>query len=149
MDYTKGRNLYVILNETPGFLNYLGTYISPKSASGECTSDWISVEGIESVTIQSWVPEIGDNQQTWIGYAFYSDKSLSENVSSRTAKYGAAGSDYLVYTGVSVPDGAKYLRVSYRHFNDGKCKVEIGNEATDWRPAPEDARMFEGGGGAL
>ena len=149
MLYTKGRNLYAASLDVPGYIHATGTRISAaKSAHHERTSDWISVDGIDAVSIRSWAT-IGENQQLWIGYAFYSSESMDDVIGTRVAKYGEEGtgkSETLSYINIAVPEGAKYMRVSHRSYSDGKCKVEYGTEATDWRPAPEDAQMFGGGG---
>ena len=44
---------------------------------------------------------------------------------------------------IVVPEGAAYIRVSARMFEDGRIKVERGNKPTDWTPAPEDMATAE------
>lgn len=135
-----GRNLYAVCNQVDGYLASAATSMSNASSTNkERTSDWIPVEPGSSITIQCWVPSLAStSSQTWIGYAFYTGKDLSTNVSTRPSKYGDAGDTYLAYVDVTVPATANYLRVSYRQFEDGYVKVERSNKASDWTPAPED-----------
>lgn len=139
MDYTPGRNLLIASRIVDGYLNANGTGItSMNSTNRECTSDWIPIEGFDKITIHTTVPSIPSNGSTWIGYAFYTDTALSTVIDSRHAKYGSTGAADVSFEGVSIPSNAKYLRVSYRRYTDGYCKVEYGSTATDWSPAPED-----------
>lgn len=129
-----GTNLFVTNNGVDGYLNGTPSSISAMSSTNrEQTSDWISVDGFSFVTIQTWYPDHDD--QLWIGYAFYTDKDMTKYVAGRVAKYG---NNYLAYVGVEVPATAKYMRVSYRRWQGVLIKVEKGNQATDWTPAPED-----------
>src|SRR5690606_33512880 len=41
---------------------------------------------------------------------------------------------------ISVPSNAKYVRFSSNSFASGFFKLEKGNKATDWTPAPEDVQ---------
>ena len=145
MDYTKGRNLYALDTSVNGYLHGSGTYVvSMSSYYRECTSSFIPVISGEKITIQSWNPLIEETtDQPWIGYAFYSDENMNAVIGQRAAKYGGQGSTYLTYTGVIIPDEAKYIRVSFRRFTEGYCKLEYGSEATEWRPAPEDDDFYQ------
>lgn len=147
MDYTPGRNLYVSDTAVNGYIYADASRITGMSGAREQTSLFIPVEGIDTVTIQCWVPSLGEAQQAWIGYAFYEEEDMTTHIGSRPSKYSAAGTPYLAYVGVSVPENAKYMRVAFRRFTDGYCMVEYGSEATAWRPAPEDITYDISGGG--
>lgn len=137
-----GRNLYAVCNQTNGYINSSGGTIHAMNATYKCrTSDYIPVSEGEHYIFQAWVPSILSNQQAWIGYNFYSDNT-GTNVGNRIAKYGIAGEAYLAYTNIVVPANATYIRVSYRQYEDGYCKLEKGNKATDWTPAPEDVSTY-------
>ena len=131
-----GNNLYVVCNQVYGYLNTSGGISAPTAAKCK-TSDYIPVSEGEHYVFQAWVPSIGASQQLWIGYVFYSDTS-GTRVGGRTAKYATAGEKYLAYTDITVPANVMYIRVSYRQYEDGYCKLEKGNKPTDWSPAPED-----------
>lgn len=130
------KNLYVIANSSDGFLVYRSTNLGAASpVYKERTSDYISVEAGEEYTFQVWAT-LTKNQQGWRAWQFYNeDKSLN---GGRTA--GNYTSDYqCIQQTLTVPNNAKYLRVSARMYNDGKIMVEKGNEYHDYMLAPEDA----------
>lgn len=143
MNYTKGRNLFALSHGVDGYLNGDPKTIANMSQSArEMTSEFIPVSGIEAITLQTWIPE-EENMQGWLAYAFYSDSDMNTKTGNRTAKYGEPGTR-LVYQNVQVPETANYIRVSFRRLTGCTVKAEYGSEATEWRPAPEDALMFEG-----
>lgn len=122
-----GRNYFAIINSEDGYLTTSGT-IHANDSYKEYTTDYIPV-----VTGEYWTASctnVGENQP-WIAYCFYdSDKVF---ISPRVAKYETT------IVGFVVPDGASYMRVSYRTHNyTVNCKLEKGNKITDWSPAPED-----------
>lgn len=130
------KNLYVIANSSDGFLVYGSTNLGAASpVYKERASDYISVEAGEKYTFQVWAT-LTENQQGWRAWQFYNeDKSLN---GGRTA--GNYTSDYqCIQQTLTVPNNAKYLRVSARMYNDGKIMVEKGNEYHDYMLAPEDA----------
>jgi len=133
-----GRNLYISSTAVDGYLHSNGTSITAMSSAKEQTSDFISVDGISTLTLQCWTPDLTSSDQTWLAYAFYSAKNMSNVIGSRTAKYSTSGVKYLSYVDIPVVSGAKYIRVSYKKKENGYVKVETGNKATDWTPAPED-----------
>jgi len=132
-----GRNIYTIKDEVSGYIAASGATIAGASSTQkEKTSGWIPVDSVDSVNIQVWVPAAGT---PWLGYAFYTDKDLATHIGTRPSKTGTANSIYMSMTSITVPDTARFLRVSYRSYgNDGRIKVEKGNQLTDWTPAPED-----------
>ena len=132
-----GRNLYAVCNQTDGYIASNGNIAGMNSTYKERTSDYIPVSEGEHYILQAWVPSVDSNQNMWIGYHFYSD-TTGTKVGDRVAKSGAAGATYLAYTNIVVPANATYIRVSYRQFEDGYCKLEKGTKPTDWTPAPED-----------
>ena len=136
-----GRNLYISSTAVDGYLHSNGTSISTMTSAKEQTSDFIPVDDISTLTLQCWTPDLTSSDQTWLAYAFYSAKNMSNVIGSRTAKYSTAGVKYLSYVDIPVVSGAKYIRVSYRKKENGYIKVETGNKATDWSPAPEDIEV--------
>lgn len=53
----------------------------------------------------------------------------------------ADGYEHLTYK-ATVPDGANYLRVSYRQFNDGHCMVEKANIPSQYAINPKDLEKY-------
>jgi methyl-accepting chemotaxis protein len=129
------RNLYIIANSSDGYLAYGSTNLGAASpVYKERTSDYIPVEAGEKYAFQVWAT-LPENHQGWRAWQFYNeDKSLN---GVRTA--GNYTPDYqCIRQTLTVPSGAKWLRVSARLYNDGKIMVEKGNEHHDYMLAPED-----------
>ena len=136
-----GRNLFIDQNSIPGFISATEAISAQGSVVKEYTSDFIPVNVGDKYVLQAWVSEITNTTyQAWLAYMFYTDNTGASGtkVGSRVAKYGEQGETYLVYDNIIVPTSAKYIRVSYRKYNNGLIKLEKGNKATDWTPAPED-----------
>jgi hypothetical protein len=109
----------------------------------EKTSEYIAVSPGEHYVFQAWCPDLASDQQMWIAYQFYSNNTGTV-VGSRPAKLGTTGEKYLAYDNITVSSGAVYMRVSYRSWETGYAKLEKGNKATDWTPAPEDTEATIG-----
>lgn len=136
-----GRNLFIDQNSIPGFISATEAISTQGSVVKEYTSDFIPVNVNDKYVLQAWVSEIANTTyQAWLAYMFYTDNTGASGtkVGSRVAKYGEQGETYLVYDNIIVPTNAKYIRVSYRKYNNGLIKLEKGNKATDWSAAPED-----------
>lgn len=136
-----GRNLYIEKNAVDGFLssNGDGSIMAPGGVTKEKTSELIPVSPGDDVRFQVWVTTPEDSY-VWYGYQFFKEDGTALDT-NRPAQhlYDMAGGYYHAeYSPIVVPEGAAYIRVSVRMFEDGKIKVEIGNKATDWTPAPED-----------
>ena len=136
-----GRNLIVASRITNGYLAASGSIGPMDSTRKEGYSDYISVTPGESLVFQAWVTVAASNTEfLWMAYEFYN--SSKTYVGTRPSKAGgtvlADGRTYNLFDGITVPDGAAYIRVSMRRYDDGVMKLEKGNKATDWSPAPED-----------
>lgn len=136
-----GRNLYVVKNAVDGYLSSSGDgAITPASAiTKEKTSDFIPVEPGDEIMFQVWATT-PETSYIWYGYQFFGeDKTAIDTNRPALHMYDMAGGFYhATWDVITVPTGASYIRVSARMFEDGKIKVEKGNKATDWTPAPED-----------
>lgn len=131
------RNLYINKNQVNGFIGTNGAISAQNATYKEHTSEYIPVSVGDSYILQSWNDDDLGSNTLWLGYLFYSD-TAGTKVGSRIAKYGAVGDKYIAYDSIIVPEGAAYIRVSYRKFENGLVKLEKGNKATGWSPAPED-----------
>lgn len=141
-----GRNLYIVKNAVDGFLssNGDGGINAPGGVTKEKTSDYIPVDVGDTVRFQVWVTT-PDSSYVWYGYQFYKeDKTALDTNRPAIHLYDTAGMYYhATYDAIVVPEGAAYIRVSARLFEDGKIKVERGTKPTDWTPAPEDMATVE------
>lgn len=114
-----GRNLIIHNDEIKNtYLNADGDLTS--NSTTNTMKDLILVKPGETLMFQK------ENSEEYFRYNWY-DKD--KKFISRRAYIG----NIFPWT---VPADAYYIRISYP--NDGNVKVERGNKATDWAPAPED-----------
>ena len=140
-----GRNLFIDCKKTAGYLavgNAYGILGAQSSINNEWTSSDIECEGGDSFVLQVWrtVPESITSQPHWRAYQCYAnDNSLVGNRPSWNdgAAIDSNGVAYSVDI-ITIPEGASKFRFSARFYSDGFAKIEKGNKATDWTPAPED-----------
>lgn len=127
-----GKNLFNIDTAVNGFIGDDEGIIAPQNASfNEKTSDFISLDGVQKLTCKlSVIPTTGGS--LWWGYLFY-DKN-KEPVGSRISIHDAIN----VITINTIPDDAKYIRVSARFYDDGVLQIEKGTEATEYEPYKEN-----------
>lgn len=133
-----GRNLCIESNYVDGYLNNNGVISEPSTVYKEKTTDYINVTPGENITIQYWVtlPDttIGI---PWHAYQYFdSEKNVVGERYADGYSYTEENS-HIAYS-LTVPSSAAYIRLSMRTYNDGRMKLEKGNKATDWTPAPED-----------
>jgi hypothetical protein len=110
------------------------------------TSDYIPVIADKPYVIQSWVTPVTAGE-SWLAYQFFTEKSASGKIGTRTGKYGkdtasgveiaADGSEHLTYN-VYAPTTAQYLRVSYRAYDDGRCMVEQATLSSEYGISDQD-----------
>lgn len=129
------RNLYIISNSKSGYLAYGSTNLGAASpVYKERTSDYIPVEAGEKYTFQGWVT-LSKNQTGWRAWQFYDENK--DLLGGRTA--GNYTSDYQRFQHVlTAPEGARWMRVSARLYDDGKIMVEKNGVYHDYALAPED-----------
>lgn len=136
-----GTNLWIVRDQVSGYVHSNQKSVVAGSAPNwPICSDYIPVTEGESLVIQQWIPNNTATDPPAAYYGFYPEKSMANPVmASRGTFQGASGDTYLSET-ITVPTGAKYLRISLRSFGnpDSKIKIERGNMPTSWSPAPED-----------
>lgn len=146
-----GNNLYVIADEAPGYIHASsGAVVAPNPTTNERTSQFIPVKEGESYVIQSWATPTTDDGESWLAYQYYSNNTGTP-VGGRVGKYGktsgsgvettADGQEHLTYK-ITIPEGVKYLRVSYRHFDDGYAMVEKATTASEYAINPRDLEKY-------
>ena len=135
-----GRNLIVERNISNGWVNSSGTLTN---SSGYIATDYIPVTPGDTIVFQLWTPS---SVRSWIDDTYFdSDKNY---VTGYNGEYIDSKHIIKLYT---VPSGVSYVRISYSWADGYKAKLEKGNKATDWTPAPEDvdAGISEAQGNAL
>lgn len=138
-----GRNLYIAKDAIDGYIDSnTGNITAMNVTNREQVSDFIPVKADDNLVFQAWakVTNTGSNAgSAWLGYAFYDSEKVY--LGSRPSKYdGTLRADGFThnYYKFSVPEGASYIRCSYRRVLEGKAKLERGVVLTDWTQAPED-----------
>ena len=122
-----GRNLIISNNTVNGWVNGSGTITASTAYKA---SDYIPVVPGDTITFQLWTPS---SIQSWIDDTYFdSDKNY---VTGYSGEY--ITSNHIIKTYI-VPEGAAYVRMSYAWATGYKVKLEKGNKATDWTPAPDD-----------
>jgi uncharacterized coiled-coil protein SlyX len=136
-----GRNLYIVKDAVDGYLSSSGdgTLTASGPVTKEKTSGLIAVTPGDDMRFQVWVTT-PDTSYIWYAYQFFNEDGTVLNVNLPALHlYDTTGGFYhAIYDPIVVPEGAVYMRVSARLFEDGRIKVEVGNKPTDWTPAPED-----------
>lgn len=132
-----GRNLWIEKN-------LINAYESNGNATSSTSqhkmmSTYTDLNGAKYVTVQLWNPNSINNNGNSNRIAFY-DSNKTWISSINTPKPN--GTNYVSGI-ITVPTNAKYMKIgmitgSSQHESSIKIKVELGNKATDWTPAPED-----------
>lgn len=122
-----GRNLIVQKSLSMGWVNSSG---SITAESAYLVTDYIDVSLTNEITFQMWMDS---PKRVWIDDTYFdADKNY----------IGGYGGAYITSNYINkkynVLSGAKYVRFSYSNIQGSKVKLEKGNKATDWTPAPED-----------
>lgn len=123
-----GRNLIISNNAVDGYIYSTGSVISSNEYKA---SDYIPVTPGDILIFQLWSPIVA---RVWIDDTYFdSDKNY---ITGYDGSWYDAKMHYIIK--VIVPNNAAYVRFSYTWNNTFKYKLEKGNKATDWTPAPED-----------
>ena len=134
-----GRNLCIESKYVDGYIDTYGNIAAQASTTKERTTDFIDVIPGEKLTAQYWVTLYESACTPWHAYAYYDANNTM--VGTRVANgYSYTEENSHISYNLVVPAGVSYIRLSMRTYRDGKMKLERGNIATDWSPAPEDAQ---------
>ncbi len=126
-----GKNLLIRNTCINGYLNTDGKGELIQSGDGETgdiTSDWIDVSECSQITISLYDTFTANNVGRYCEYD--ADKNCINTVS-----YNPRTPSSIV---VVLKTNTKYLRITAISCKTQRYKVEKGNKATDWTPAPED-----------
>ena len=124
-----GRNLIISNNAVYGYVYSNGSVIGSDRYKA---TDYIPVTPGDILIFQLWSPIVAS---VWIDDTYFdSDKNYVTGYDNGSWYDGKMR--YIIK--VIVPNNAAYARFSYSWNNTFKYKLEKGNKATDWTPAPED-----------
>lgn len=124
-----GRNLLVQKNITQGYLSTDGKGSFIGSGGGDQTSDWIDVSGNKYITITLYEDFTNTNNS-----GRYCEYDADKNCIN-TIGYNPRQKSSVI---IELKSNTKYIRVTAIECKTRRYKIEKGNKATDWTPAPED-----------
>ena len=124
-----GRNLLVQKNITEGYLSTDGKGSFVGSGGGDQTSDWIDVSGNKYITVTLYEDFINTNNS-----GRYCEYDADKNCIN-TVVYNPRQKSSII---IELKSNTKYIRVTAIECKTRRYKIEAGNKATDWTPAPED-----------
>lgn len=126
-----GRNLLVQKNITQGYLSTDGKGSFIGSGGGDQTSDWIDVSGNKYITITLYEDFTNANNS-----GRYCEYDADKNCIN-TVDYNPRQKSSII---IELKTTTKYIRVTAIECKTRRYKIETGNKATDWTPAPEDTQ---------
>lgn len=130
-----GRNLVVTANLVKGWIGN-GVVVPPSGTQANTmATDFITVEPNSNLVAQIWYDKAIDVSDNYFRVAFYdADKTYI----TRTPIYGPSNT-YNKWV-ITTPANTGFIRASFDFLGNGygHAKIEKGNMATDWSPAPED-----------
>ena len=124
-----GRNLLVQKNITEGYLSTDGKGSFVGSGGGDQTSDWIDVSGNKYITVTLYEDFTNTNNS-----GRYCEYDADKNCIN-TVDYNPRQKSSII---IELKSNTKYIRVTAIECKTRRYKIEAGNKATDWTPAPED-----------
>lgn len=124
-----GRNLLVQKNITEGYLSTDGKVSFVGSGGGDQTSDWIDVSGNKYITVTLYEDFTNTNNS-----GRYCEYDADKNCIN-TVVYNPRQKSSII---IELKSNTKYIRVTAIECKTRRYKIEAGNKATDWTPAPED-----------
>lgn len=124
-----GRNLLVQKNITEGYLSTDGKGSFVGSGGGDQTSDWIDVSGNKYITVTLYEDFTNTNNS-----GRYCEYDADKNCIN-TVDYNPRQKSSII---IELKSNTKYIRVTAIECKTRRYKIEKGNKATDWTPAPED-----------
>lgn len=126
-----GRNLLVQKNITQGYLSTDGKGSFIGYGGGDQTSDWIDVSGNKYITITLYEDFTNTNNS-----GRYCEYDADKNCIN-TVGYNPRQKSSIT---IELKSNTKYIRVTAIECKTRRYKIEKGNKATDWTPAPEDTQ---------
>lgn len=124
-----GRNLIIQKSLTNGHINkYSGVYVA-QSGGGNWTTGNISVRGYNQVTVSFYE----NHSDVTVGSYIHQFTSDGVHVRSDSCDLRSPGS-----ITIPIASNTAIIRATLAYCNTLKWKLEKGNRATDWTPAPED-----------
>jgi phage minor structural protein, N-terminal domain protein len=134
-------NLYISSKSEKGFLTFEGGIAGADQRKKEIVSDLIAVTPKSNMVFQHWVtvPANEPDGKAWFVWQFFDGykKKVYERFSGENAYKITSGKQHNVNV-ITVPEQARFVKVSARMYDDGLIKIERGTIASNYTQAPND-----------
>lgn len=137
---------YNLLNQNdfvPGYLSSTGI-LAPTTERNEQTSPFLEIDASESYTLQVFVTLSEISRSSWSAVSWFdSNQNFIKREAFQESNVPTTG--YYVYSHtVQPPSNAKFVRASFRRWDDGKLKLEQGSNATPYLPSESETTGVDG-----
>ncbi|MDG6125091.1 fibronectin type III domain-containing protein [Lactococcus formosensis] len=126
----------------PGYLNDKGALIPPSAESNERTSPFLEVDASQSYTAQVFVT-LAIQRSSWCGISWFDENQIFIKRTAFQELNVPISGNYTYHYTVQPPSNAKFVRISFRQWGDGKLKLEQGSTATPWMPSATEVTTAE------
>ena len=134
-------NLYISSKSEKGFLTFEGGIAGADQRKKEIVSDLIAVTPKSNMVFQHWVtvPANEPDGKAWFVWQFFDGykKKIYERFSGENAYKIVSGKQHNVNV-ITVPEQARFVKISARMYDDGLIKIERGTIASNYTQAPSD-----------
>lgn len=133
-------NLYISSKSEKGFLTFEGGIAGADHRKKEIVSDLIAVTPKTNMVFQHWVTVPNEpDSKAWFVWQFFDGykKKIYERFSGENAYKIVSGKQHNVNV-ITVPEKARFVKISARMYEDGLIKVERGTIASNYTQAPND-----------
>lgn len=134
-------NLYISSKSEKGFLTFEGGIAGADHKKKEIVSDLIAVTPKSKMVFQHWVtvPSNDPDGRAWFVWQFFDGykKKVYERFSGENAYKIVSGKQHNVNL-ITVPEKARFVKISARMYDDGLIKIERGSIASNYTQAPND-----------
>lgn len=134
-------NLYIASKSEKGFLTFEGGIAGADHRKKEIVSDLIAVTPKTNMVFQHWVtvPSNEPDGKAWFVWQFFDGykKKIYERFSGENAYKIVSGKQHNVNV-ITIPEKARFVRISARMYDDGLIKIERGTIASNYTQAPND-----------
>jgi disulfide oxidoreductase YuzD len=126
----------------PGYINNTGGITPPSAEANERTSPFLEVDVSQSYTAQIFVT-LGTQRSSWCGISWFDENQIFIKRNTFQESNVPISGKYTYHYTVQPPSNAKFVRISFRKWNDGKLKFEQGSTATPWIPSASELQPSE------